>query len=177
MQPRGIPRGCWSIQIFRSQIWDDHIIELFAPLGMELCHPHPIFFVFNIDIVSNDGGGNSGFALRTWYGGKASISGMRPLRYQDLFPAGDWRDWHHYAILWDINGISGLPGSPKTALLVDGKLTIGTQYDTIIITPSTKAHVLGITCDPALSPRHNTKSPFLIDDIKIWNYAKIDVLP
>ena len=134
-------------------------------------------FVFNVDIVSNDGGGNSGFALRTWYGGKASITGMRPLRYEELFPAGDWRDWHHYAILWDINGISGLPGSPKTALLVDGKLTIGTEYDTILITPSTKAHVLGITCDPALSPRHNTKSPFLIDDIKIWNYAKIDVLP
>jgi len=133
-------------------------------------------FVFNVDIVSNDGGGNSGFALRTWYGGKASIRGMRPLRYQDLFPAGDWRDWHHYAILWDINGISGLPGSPKTALLVDGKLTIGTEYDTILIMPSTKAHVLGITCDPALSPRHNTKSPFLIDDIKIWDYAKTDVL-
>ena len=133
-------------------------------------------FVFNVDIVSNDGGGNSGFALRTWYGGKASISGMRPLRYEELFPAGEWRDWHHYAILWDINGIAGLPGSPKTALLVDGKLTIGTQYDTIIITPSTKAHVLGITCDPALSPRHNTKSPFLIDDIKIWDYAKTDVL-
>ena len=133
-------------------------------------------FVFNVDIVSNDGGGNSGFALRTWYGGKASINGMRPLRYEELFPVGDWRDWHHYAILWDINGISGLPGSPKTALLVDGKLTIGTQYDTIIITPSTKAHVLGITCDPALSPRHNTKSPFLIDDIKIWDYAKTDML-
>lgn len=134
-------------------------------------------FVFNVDIVSNDGGGNSGFALRTWYGGKASINGMRPLRYEELFPAGDWRDWHHYAILWDINGISGLSGSPKTALLVDGKLTIGAGHDTILITPSTKAHVLGITCDPALSPRHNTKSPFLIDDIKIWNYAKIDVLP
>ena len=134
-------------------------------------------FVFNVDIVSNDGGGNSGFALRTWYGGKASISGMRPLRYEDLFPAGDWRDWHHYAILWDINGISGLPGSPKTALLVDGKLTIGTQYDTILITPSTKAHVLGITCDPALSPENNTKSPFLIDEFKIWDYAKTDALP
>ena len=134
-------------------------------------------FVFNVDIVSNDGGGNSGFALRTWYGGKASISGMRPLRYEDLFPAGDWRDWHHYAILWDINGISGLPGSPKTALLVDGKLTIGTEYDTILITPSTKAHVLGITCDPALSPENNTKSPFLIDEFKIWDYAKTDALP
>ena len=133
-------------------------------------------FVFNVDIVSNDGGGNSGFALRTWYGGKASISGMRPLRYEDLFPAGDWRDWHHYAILWDINGISGLPGSPKTALLVDGKLTIGTEYDTILITPSTKAHVLGITCDPALSPKNNTKSPFLIDEFKIWDYAKTDML-
>ena len=134
-------------------------------------------FVFNVDIVSNDGGGNSGFALRTWYGGKASIRGMRPLRYEDLFPSGNWRDWHHYAILWDRDGISGLSGSPKTALLVDGKLTIGTEYDTILITPSTKAHVLGITCDPALSPELNTKSPFLIDEFKIWDYAKTDVLP
>lgn len=133
-------------------------------------------FVFNVDIVSNDGGGNSGFALRTWYGGKASISGMRPLRYEDLFPSGNWRDWHHYAVLWDRNGISSLPSSPKTALLVDGKLIIGTEYDTILITPSTKAHVLGITCDPALSPENNTKSPFLIDDFKIWNYAKTDLL-
>lgn len=134
-------------------------------------------FVFNVDVVSNDGGGNSGFALRTWYGGKASISGMRPLRYEDLFRASDWRDWHHYAILWDINGISGLTGSPKTALLVDGKLTVGTGFDTILITPSSKAHVLGITCDPALSPENNTKSPFLIDEFKIWDYARTDVLP
>ena len=131
--------------------------------------------VFNVDIVSNDGGGNSGFALRMWYGGNASISGMRPLRYEELFPTGNWRDWHHYAILWDKEGISDLPGSPKTALLIDGKLTIGAGFGAAHNLPSKKPHVLGITCDPALSPENNTKSPFLIDDIKIWDYAKTDM--
>ena len=133
--------------------------------------------VFNVDIVSNDGGGNSGFALRMWYGGNASISGMRPLRYEELFPTGNWRDWHHYAILWDKEGISDLPGSPKTALLIDGKLTIGAGFGAAHNLPSKKPHVLGITCDPALSPENNTKSPFLIDDIKIWDYAKRDIMP
>ena len=32
------------------------------------------------------------------------------------------------------------------------------------------------TYDPVSSPAHNTKSPFLIDDFKIWHYAKTDML-
>lgn len=134
----------------------------------------------NIDVVSNDGAGNSGFALRTWYGCKASISGMRYLRYADLFPSGDWRDWHHYAVVWDPNGISTLPHAPKAALLVDGRLVAHAGSQPLaahtIRMPSETPYVLGITNDPAIATEHNTKSPFLIDEFKIWDYAKTDFL-
>ena len=132
----------------------------------------------NIDIVSNDGTGNSGFALRTWFGCKSSISGMRYLRYAELFPSGDWRDWHHYAVVWDKDGISGLPQAPRAALLVDGKLIVSAGFEPLsahmIRMPSETPHVLGFTNDPVIDTEHNTKSPFLIDEFKIWNYAKKD---
>ena len=134
----------------------------------------------NIDIVSNDGNGNSGFALRTWFGCKSSISGMRSLRYADLFPSGDWRDWHHYAVVWDKDGISGLPQTPKAALLIDGKMVASAGFQPLSAhmtrMPSETPYVLGITNDPVIDSEHNTKSPFLIDEFKIWNYAKTDFL-
>ena len=135
-------------------------------------------FICNIDVVSNDGSGNSGFALRTWYGCKSSINGMRYLRYDDLFPLGNWRDWHHYAVVWDKDGISVLPDSPKAALLIDGKLIVSAGFGSALVDmarmPSKMSHVLGITSDPAIDPERNTKSSFLIDEFKIWDYAKTD---
>ena len=132
----------------------------------------------NIDVVSNDGAGNSGFALRTWFGCKSSISGMPYLRYADLFSAGDWRDWHHYSVVWDKNGISDLLHAPKAALLVDGKMitSVGFQSGPTQLNrmPSETSYVLGITYDPDVDAEHNTKSPFLIDEFKIWDYAKTD---
>ncbi len=132
----------------------------------------------NIDIVSNDGTGNSGFALRTWFGCKSSISGMRYLRYAELFPTENWRDWHHYAVVWDKEGISDLPQAPRAALLVDGKLIASAGFEPLsahmIRMPSETPHVLGFTNDPVIDTEHNTKSPFLIDEFKIWNYAKKD---
>ena len=40
----------------------------------------------------------------------------------------------------------------------------------IISTPT----LLSFTHDPKLDPEFSTKSPFLIDEFKIWNYAKTD---
>ena len=135
--------------------------------------------VCKIDLVSNDGDGNSGFALQTWFGGKSSIRGMRHLRYADLFNSGDWRDWHHYAVVWDKDGIAAFPHAPKAALLVDGKLVSTTGFEPLthmIRMPSETPFVLGFTNDPVIEVEHTTKSSFLIDEFKIWNFAKKDFL-
>lgn len=134
---------------------------------------------FLSDIVSNDGRGDSGFATWTLSGNFASISGMRSLTHQELFDNGNWRDWHHFAVVWDDSGIKGLPEEGRrAALFVDGKLTPCVRFDSrnsaelerLIATSSR----LSFTYDPDQDLERQTKSPFLIDEFKIWNYARID---
>lgn len=131
-----------------------------------------------LDVGSNDGTGNSGFTLSTWFGTRSSIRGMRHLRYAELFPSGDWREWHHYAMVWDKDGLLDLPHRPKAALLVDGKLVTSVEVQTVpahlFRMPSQTPYVLGITYDPVHGTENTTKSPFLIDEYKIWDYAKKD---
>lgn len=132
-----------------------------------------------VDVVSNNGGGNSGFATWTLTGNIASIGGMRSLTYQELFDKGSWRDWHHYAIVWDDSGIKGISEEGRrAALFVDGKLTPCAKFDIrdtaelerLIADPSR----LSFTYDPDQDHERQTKSPFLIDEFKIWNYAKTE---
>lgn len=132
-----------------------------------------------VDIVSNDGRGDSGFATWSLPGNFASISGMRGLTYQELFDKGSWRDWHHYAIVWDDSGIKGIPEEGRrAALFVDGKLTPCIRFDSRntaelerLIASSSR---LSFTYDPDQDLERQTKSPFLIDEFKIWNYAKTE---
>ena len=134
--------------------------------------------ICTLDIVSNNGGGNSGFSTWTILGNMANLRGCRPLRYEELFPGSDYRDWHHYVIVWDKDGIAELSGNPKMALLVDGKLIPDIQgharstEDAISVISSPM--LLSFTHDPALDPEHSTKSQFLIDEFKIWSYPKTD---
>ena len=133
-----------------------------------------------IDLVSNDGGGNSGFATCSWFAGIANIRGMRGLNYGDLFTPQSWRDWHHFALVWNKDGISDIQGNPSVALIVDGKQIPNTVFNPcpveLLRMPSKTAYILSFTYDPACSTEHNTKSPFLIDDFKIWDYTKTDML-
>ena len=108
----------------------------------------------------------------------ANLRGCRTLRYEELFPFSNYRDWHHYAIIWDQNGITDLAGSPRKVLLIDGKpmpdiqdhVRSAEEAAAIVSTPM----LLSFTHDPELDPELSTKSPFLIDEFKIWNYAKTE---
>ena len=130
-----------------------------------------------LDMVSNNGGGNSGFATWTLLGNTASIYGMpSSLTYSDIYPDGNWQGWHHYAICWDSNGIPGLDASRTIALYVDGNLTpaVKTDYRSMEEVKSIIAARirLSFSGNSKENREHNTKSPFLIDEFKIWNYAK-----
>lgn len=132
--------------------------------------------ICTLDIVSNNGSGNSGFSTWTFLGNMASLRGCRMLRYDDLFLSGSGRDWHHYAVVWDQNGIAGLDGMPQKALFVDGKLVTDVQNHIrkeedvadILSSPT----MLSFTIDPDLDPGWTTKSQFLIDEFKIWDSAR-----
>jgi len=130
-----------------------------------------------LDIVSNNGAGNSGFATWTILGNTASILGMPSgLTYGDIYPDGNWQGWHHYAISWDSNGIPGLDANRTIALYVDGNLTpaVKTDYHNSeevrsIVAAKLRLSFSGNSKDKS---EHNTKSAFLIDEFKIWNHAK-----
>ena len=132
--------------------------------------------IFTIDIVSNNGAGNAGFSTWTILGNIANIRGCPSLRYQDLFPGSDCRDWHHYVIVWDENGINDITGNPRYALLIDGKLIPDIQGHRRTIEKAmpilASTMLLTFTHDPRRPAIHSTKSPFLIDEFKIWNHAK-----
>ena len=130
-----------------------------------------------LDIVSNNGAGNSGFATWTILGNTASILGMPSgLTYGDIYPEGNWQGWHHYAISWNSDGIPGLDANRTIALYVDGNLTpaVKTDYRNIEEAKSIVAEKLRLSFSGNSKDKseHNTKSAFLIDEFKIWNHAK-----
>ena len=131
---------------------------------------------FTLDIVSNNGSGDSGFSTWTILGHMVNFHGLRRLHYQDLFPGSDCRDWHHYAIVWDENGIANIPDNPRKALFVDGKLIPNVQVHNMSVDNARRVVAtpmrLSFTHDPSKGPSFCTKSPFLIDEFKIWDYAK-----
>jgi hypothetical protein len=137
-------------------------------------------FLCGVDIVSNNGGGNSGFSTWTITGNIASLAGMRNLTYQELLSDGNYRDWHHFAVVWDADGIKGLPVEAlrTAALLVDGKLTPCAKFDARNPTDIERLVAipmrLSFTYDPDMDREHQTKSTFLIDEFKIWNHAKTE---
>ena len=133
--------------------------------------------VLMVDFVNNDGMGNSGVSSCSPAGHTSSISGHGyNLSYQQLFPKSDWRAWHHVALVWDANGIPGLGSSRKTATFIDGDplpaAAETSRSKSSLAKLVSSAYFLCFTGDPNQNTEQNTKSPFLVDDFKIWNHAK-----
>ncbi len=89
--------------------------------------------------------------------------------YESILGAGQVEAWHHYALVWNENGISGvLDGSKKLAVFLDGQLNSSkwmpegatNSFDTIT------------NGSFRLLINHLTQGASYIDNLKIWNYAK-----
>ena len=167
------PAGCiefWAISLKTRDSLRDGGDPRFFTISRESDN----MTIGQLDIVNNDGGGHSGFATRTVIGSTASCESMSIYRLQQLYPDGKWYDWHHYAIAWDINGIDGF--NRKIALFIDGKITpapIESVNEKSVIEQVVSSPLrLSFSGNCNEAPMHNSKSPFLIDEFKIWNFAK-----
>lgn len=144
--------------------------------------PHRALW-FDTEIVDNDGGGNSGVCFRTYYGHVASNFGFgHRLQYFDLLPE-PWNEWHHYALSWDFDGIQLNNGvNTRSVLFIDGKpehwlksrpfdqRPSDGELQELIALPKT----LAFTWNHRHLAEHCTKSPFIMDEFKIWNFAKTE---
>ena len=85
--------------------------------------------------------------------------------YSEVFKGEDYNDWHHYAFVWAQDSLK---------IFIDGKVVCSGfgQYDSSTLCSAET--VLDIPLSRIYGPSHDNKSPFLMDDLKIWNYAKTE---
>ena len=137
------------------------------------CDPRMIFIKspsgwFTVEYSSNNGGGRGGFCVRCFnfeYIKGGTFGGG--YRYTDVIP--DVTAWHHYAFSWTedaltiyIDGVA-LSGTFKTGngRINEGKLKSG---------PS----IMGLPNDNTNPYNTEPNTPFILDELKIWNFPKTE---
>ena len=125
------------------------------------------------DWNSNNGGGGYGLTFRMdglpWMA-TSSFSVLRSSYRRP--PMRPDTEWHHYALVWDVNGVE-IPGKPSAAVYLDGRLILSTPFVSSWKGPANVADgsTLLFPCREDEMPGYGRRA-FTIDDFKIWNYAK-----
>ena len=130
------------------------------------------------DWNSNNGGGGYGLTFRMdglpWMATSSfEYSSAMRSSYRRA-PMRPDAEWHHYALVWDVNGVD-IPCKPSAAVYLDGRLILSTPF-----VPTWKGPVNVADGSTLLFPCREDEMPgysrraFTIDDFKIWNYAKTD---
>ena len=117
---------------------------------------------------ANDGGGRGGLCVGlcnlstgtdTWSGYKS----------YSTYISGDVGDWHHYAIVWNVDGIAYVEGNPRLVVLLDGKSMITANGDS---TWSKEVFVdrmsLPLNINLSTTKPNESRKPYLIDELRIW---------
>ena len=172
LQPRG------TIE-FWAKIENDR--EMFGDGG------DPRFFMIEtapgsetvFQLAANDGCGRGGISIYH-QGFSVASEGqcLAPARYDSVLP-DPTKDWHHYSLVWDENGVPGLDGPVALAAFIDGK-RIPLHGDTGLAKTHHMASrfrdnpaTLFFSLNPELNRGFNNKSDFLIDEFKIWSAPKL----
>ena len=135
------------------------------------CDPRMIFIKspagwFTVEYSSNNGGGRGGFCIRCF--GFEYIKGGPfggGYKYADTIP--DITAWHHYAFSWTKDAMTiyidgnALVGAFKTG---DGRI----DEEKLQSGPS----VMGLPNDNTSPYNTEPNTPFVIDELKIWNRSK-----
>lgn len=161
-------------------------IEFWAKLDVQNdsfgSNSHPRFFwlsrigssgAIRLDYNANNGRGAGG--LTTIFNnvscGSSSFSGQ--FSYSSIL-GQDFRGWHHYALVWNGNGVStGEKNKPFVAIYVDGKMVSrqieGSELSMQSTIDNTTEFIVACYNYSAQS-----RLPFAIDELKIWNYDKME---
>lgn len=137
------------------------------------CDPRMIFIKnpagwFTVEYSSNNGAGRGGFCVRCFgvnyiKGGSCGIS----RRYSDYI--SDIYGWHHYAFSWSNDALTVYIDGEKLKGMFryEGEKIDGERLRKL---PS----VMGLPNSNVNPYNTEPNSPFVIDELKIWDYAKED---
>ena len=173
--PNGLPasRGCiefWAkLQEGKTTFRDGG-----DPIFLHVICANDAASTFTVEFNANNGGGRGGLCggLPGLYMTSEGYSYMK--YYSSYFMEGDVSDWHHYALVWNVDGIAGINGNPRSAFLVDGRSVAQTNGDGVWDEEAFLARV-GQPFSMTFSKPGtiNGKSPFTIDELKVWDSDKI----
>jgi hypothetical protein len=131
-------------------------------------------------LAANDGCGRGGLSI---YHQSVSLASsprtLYPARYESVIP-GDIKGWHHYAFVWDTEGIRELGGTDAVAAFIDSNRIplfgeVGIEQTSVMATLfRNNSSRLFFSLDPSLHRDFNNKTDFLIDEFRIWSVAKTD---
>ena len=135
------------------------------------CDPRMIFIKspagwFTVEYSSNNGGGRGGFCVRCF--GFEYIKGGPfggGYKYSDIIP--DVAAWHHYAFSWTEDALSiYIDGTQLKDACKTGESRIDEEKLKSV------ASSMGLPNDNTNLSNTEPNTPFIIDELKIWNFAK-----
>jgi concanavalin A-like lectin/glucanase superfamily protein len=151
--------------------------KLYTPPAVIPWHDSPFFFLAGIGDYSqyaigfNGNDGWSGGGLVGWaaHGNSATGCWTNTVKYTDVLGASGAETWHHYALVWDKDGVPGLTNTMQ--VYVDGvpvgtSLLCGENHTPVAFPQPTQPFYVGYIQD------NFGGSAFAIDELKIWNWAK-----
>ena len=173
--PRGSSAGFFTLP--QETFGKEGCIEFWAKIEPSRdffrdCDPRIIFIKspagwFTVEYSSNNGGGHGGFCIRCFNYEYIKGGSCGSYRYSDFLK--DIAAWHHYAFSWTedvltifIDGVK-LDGAFKTG---DGRI----NEEKLQSGPS----IMGLPNDNKNPYNTEPNTPFVIDELKIWNHAKIE---
>ena len=168
--PDGLPpeRGCiefWAKLEGNKEWFADAGDPMFLQLSLGAANSYFGWIEFN----NNNGGGKSGFGGMMNGLSAYSCSTMASYLYSDIL-SDKVSEWHHYAMVWNVDGIDSLSGKPRFAFLVDGRNVAASSNDdgfdkTAFISGMTQSLKIFLS-----SPGTGYgKSPYAIDELRIWD--------
>lgn len=131
-------------------------------------------FISFLRFNGNDGVGNGGLCGGFWGYGACGTGMYGDWTHTSALKGASVTNWHHYALVWDYDGITGVGSTAKPiAIYVDGELNtacwgaLNNPRDAEILLPSSERFGLlyfysSVTANAA------------VDNLKIWSYAKTD---
>ncbi len=118
----------------------------------------------HFEYSSNNGCGNSGLGghflgMRT----QTNTGALYLMPYSDVFKGEDYNGWHHYAYVWTPTSLT---------IYLDGKLLCSNSGSVNSDALANTVITMDIPLSRTRGKSFNNKSAFLMDELKIWNFAK-----
>ncbi len=135
--------------------------------GLFRLYDKAIPVTYQIHLNGNDGGARGGICARS-PGGSCGTGRFGSWTYAKAI--GNVGAWHHYALVWDVEGIEGVgDGTATVAVFLDGKLNGSEKH-----TP--KPERMKVSRQPLqlMTDQHLKQGHVELDELRVWDFPKTD---